>query len=216
MVLGWHAVAYLIFYVGVSFEVLIHGLDDGIDRPQTIADIWEDLLILHKLQHGTFPLSILAMERDMIGHRITRFRWDNGLLFQLWPDRARRIVPMPDQRASLVRQMHEVLGHFGIRMTHSMLHGQYWWICMYEKMAAYIGRCEVCDLFRSSFYTLLPQLQPLPIMGLGYRWLLDFARPLVVTSRGAKYVLVIVEHLASELSLLLYPKTLQSWLRSPF
>ena len=31
-------------------------------------------------------------------------------------------------------------------------------------------------------------------MGLGYRWLLDFARLLVVTPRGAKYVLVMLEH----------------------
>ena len=31
-------------------------------------------------------------------------------------------------------------------------------------------------------------------MGLGYRWLLDFAGPLVVTPRRAKYMLVMVEH----------------------
>ena len=31
-------------------------------------------------------------------------------------------------------------------------------------------------------------------MDLGYRWSLDFAGPLVVTPRGAKYLLVIVEH----------------------
>ena len=31
-------------------------------------------------------------------------------------------------------------------------------------------------------------------MGLGYHWVVDFAWPLVATSRGAKYVLVMVEH----------------------
>ena len=72
---------------------------------------------------------------------------------------------------------------------------------MYQHMGAYVGRCEVCDQIRSSFNTLSPQLQPLPIIGLGYRWSLDFAGPLVVTSRGAKYVLVMVEHFSKWIKL---------------
>jgi hypothetical protein len=66
--------------------------------------------------------------------------------------------------------------------------------CMDQQVAAYVGRCEVCDRVRSSFSILSPQLQPLSIMGLGYRWSLDFAGPLVAIPRGAKYVLVMVEH----------------------
>jgi hypothetical protein len=88
------------------------------------------------------------------------------MLFRLWSDGTRCIVPRPDQRAFLVRQMHEELGHFGVRMTHSMSRGQYWWTNMYQQVAAYVGRCEVCDRVRSSFNTLSPQLQPLPIMRL--------------------------------------------------
>ena len=155
---SWHAAAYLTLFSGASVEIPIQGSDDETDRPQAIADIWEDLPVLHKLQQGTFPLSISAMERDRIGHRITRFRWESGLLFRLWPDGTRRIVPRPDQRASLVRQVHEELGHFGIRMTHSMLRDQYWWTDMYQQVATYVGRCEVCDRVRSSFNTLSPQL----------------------------------------------------------
>ena len=120
----------------------------------------EDLPVLHKLQHGTFPLSISAMERFRIGHQLTKFCWESSLLFRLWPNGTRLIVPRHDQMASLVRQVHEELGHFGIHMTHSMLFGQYWWTNM-----------------------------ALPITILGYRWSLNFVRLLVVTSRGAKYVL---------------------------
>ena len=167
---GWHAAAYLTLFSSAAVEVPIQGSDDETDRPQAIADIWEDLPVLHKLQHGTFPLSTSAMERDRIGHRITRFCWENGMLFRLWSDGTRRIVPRPDQRASLVQQVHKELGHFGVRRTHSMLRGQYWWADMYQQVAAYVGRCEVCDRVRSSFNTLSPQLQPLLIMGLGYRW----------------------------------------------
>ena len=72
---------------------------------------------------------------------------------------------------------------------------------MYHKVAAYVERCEVYDRVRSSFNTLSPQLQPLPIMGLGYHWSLDFAGPLVVTSHGTKYVLVMVEHFSKWIKL---------------
>ena len=65
---------------------------------------------------------------------------------------------------------------------------------MYPQLVAYVGRCEVCDRVKSSFKTLSPCLQPLSIMRLGYCWSLDFAGPLVVMPRGAKYVLVMVEH----------------------
>ena len=122
---GWHAAAYLTLFSGAVIEVPIQGLHDKTDRPQAIADISEDLPVLQKLQQGTFPSSTLAMERDMIGHRITRFCWENGLLFRLWSDGTRRIVYRLDQRAFLVRQVHEEFGHFGIRMTHLMLRGQY-------------------------------------------------------------------------------------------
>ena len=80
---GWHAAIYLTLFFGAAVEVPIQGSDNETDLPQAIADIWEDLSILHKLQQGTFPSSTSAMERDRIGHRISRFRLENGLLFRL-------------------------------------------------------------------------------------------------------------------------------------
>ena len=40
-------------------------------------------------------------------------------------------------------------------------------------------------------------LQPLPIMDLGYRWSLDFARPLPIIKRHNKYVLMMIEHFSN-------------------
>ena len=88
--------------------------DEEPDKAQVVSDVWEDVPVLHKLQHGIFPPTLSAMERDRVGHRIGRFRWDNGLLFRVWPDGTRRIVSRHDQRASLVRHVHEDLGHFGV------------------------------------------------------------------------------------------------------
>ena len=93
--------------------------------------MWEDLAVLHKLQQGTFLSPICVIEGDKISHRVARFRCDNGLLFLMWPHGVRSIVPRPNQRDSLVRQVHVELGHFGVRRTHSMLRNQYWWTDMY-------------------------------------------------------------------------------------
>jgi hypothetical protein len=58
-----------------------------------------------------------------------------------------------------------------------------------------------CDRVRASFNAPMPQLQPLSIMGLGYRWSLDFAGPLPVTPRHNKYVLVMIEHFSKWIEL---------------
>ena len=135
--------------VWVSIYVPDQATDEEPDKAQVVSDVWEDVPVLHKLQHGILPPALSAMERDRVGHRIARFRWENGLLFRVWPDGTRRIVPRPDQRASLVRQVHGDLGHFGVRRTHSMLRSQYWWTGMYQQVAMYLSRCEVCDRVRS-------------------------------------------------------------------
>ena len=152
------------------------------------------------------------MERDRISHRVARFRWDNDLLFRVWSDGVRHIVPRSNQRASLLRQMHEELGHFGVRMTHTMLRNQYWWTGMYQQVATYVSRCEVCDQVRSIFNTFSALLRHLPIMGLSYRSSLDFSGPLVVTPRGTKYVSVMVEHFSKWIELVALPQNSQSWL----
>ncbi|OAE30677.1 hypothetical protein AXG93_1422s1010 [Marchantia polymorpha subsp. ruderalis] len=63
-----------------------------------------------------------------------------------------------------------------------------------------VSRCMVCDRVRASFNAPTPELHPLPIMGLGYRWSLDFAGPLPLTTRHHRYVLVMMEHSPSGLS----------------
>ncbi len=209
---GWHASSYLAWMEGNSSQVVGETTGDDVDEdseqrgPRITTDVWKDQGVLYRLQHGQFLPNTLSQERDRIVHRMARFHWEGDLMFRRWPDGTRRVVPRPEQRLQLIRQVHEDLGHFGVRRTHSMLRGQYWWVGMQKEVATYVGRCEVCDRVRSSFNTLSPQLQPLPIMGLGYRWSLDFAGPLMTTSRGSKYVLVMVEHFSKWIELVALPQ----------
>ncbi len=47
---------------------------------------------------------------------------------------------------------------------------------------------------QASFNAPTPQLQPLPIMGLGYQWSLDFTSPLSLTRQHNRYVLDMIKH----------------------
>ncbi|OAE33903.1 hypothetical protein AXG93_1658s1110 [Marchantia polymorpha subsp. ruderalis] len=57
----------------------------------------------------------------------------------------------------------------------------------------------------ASFNAPTPELHPLHIMALGYRWSLDFAGPLTLTVRHHWYVLVMVEHFSKWIELVALP-----------
>jgi len=77
---------------------------------------------------------------------------------------------------------------------------------MNQQVDTYLDRCEACDHVRLIFNTLSPQLKPLPLMGLGYGWSLNFASPLTNTSQSAKYIFVMVEHFGKWIELIKFPQ----------
>jgi hypothetical protein len=58
---GWHSVACVTLFSGTTVKVPIQSSDDETNRPQAIANIHEDLPVLHNLHQGTFPFSTSAM-----------------------------------------------------------------------------------------------------------------------------------------------------------
>ncbi len=76
---------------------------------------------------------------------------------------------------------------------------------MHTDVQRLVSHCMVCDRVRASFNAPIPQLHPFPIMGLGYRWSLDFAGPLPLTVRHNRYVLVMVEHFSKWIELVPSP-----------
>ncbi len=76
---------------------------------------------------------------------------------------------------------------------------------MHTNVQRFVSRCMVCDRVRASFNAPTPQLHPMPIMGLGYRWSLDFVGPLPLMERHNRYVLVMVEHFSKWIELVPSP-----------
>lgn len=175
-----------------------------LEEPQycaPIADPWTDQAMLGLLHTGAIDPTLARKERDRVVHRAARFLWHNDKLYRLWRQGSgtvthRRLVPPPDQRGQLIAHAHEAMGHYGVARTAHLLRLHYWWPQLYTHVKTFVQSCEVCDRVRSGFNAPMATLHPLPIMGLGYRWSLDYAGPFgpTPTERGNRYVLVMVEH----------------------
>jgi len=72
---------------------------------------------------------------------------------------------------------------------------------MQLQVQQFVSRCILCDQVWASFNAPTLHLQPLPIMGLGYWWSLDFVGPLSLTPWHNQYVLVMIEHFSKLLEL---------------
>jgi hypothetical protein len=202
---GWHCSTFLCLLVmhGNSIEEATVAMvdEDGGEEFGSAKDIFEDVDVMKYLKEGEVKATWSTKERDWILQRAKRFVWERTHLLRLWPDGTKKVVPIPKERVKLIKHAHEDLGHFGVQRTYSLLQIHYWWRGIQQQVQALVARCVVCDRVRGSFNAPMPHLQPLPIMGLGYRWSLDFAGPVPVTPRHNKYVLVMIEHFSKWIEL---------------
>jgi hypothetical protein len=217
MVPGWHASAFLCWLseassseghltscAGQSGDG--QSVDPDVQEEDTDQqDVHVDAQVMAFLRTGEVPSTVGAKERDRVLQRAKRYRLEGRHVLRVWKDGKVRVVPPPARRVPLVRHAHEELGHFGVKRTYSLLRGQYWWRGMHAQVQQLVARCMVCDRVRASFNAPTPHLHPLPIMGLGYRWSVDFAGPLPLTVRHHRYVLVMVEHFSKWIELVALP-----------
>jgi len=105
-------------------------------------------------------------------------------------------VPPPDQRSVVVLLAHADNGHLGRDRTHAMVTQNYYWSGMWSTVAQALKTCSQCDRVRASFDRKVNVMQPLPLMGLFYKFLVDVAVMLPTSAYGFKHVLVIVEALS--------------------
>ena len=57
-----------------------------------------------------------------------------------------------------------------------------------------IQACNPCARVKAGFRESGKELQPLPVRGLGYRWGVEFVRPLPKTKANNTYVMVCIKH----------------------
>ncbi len=83
-------------------------------------DIWEDAVCLELLKDGSLPDKVKLEESKKARKRVINYCWKEQKLYFKG-----LLVPRPEERRSLVSQMHEDLGHFGEHRTLAEICQQY-------------------------------------------------------------------------------------------
>jgi len=86
------------------------------------VDIWEDTDCLMFLKEGVLPNAVDYEGAKRIKKRASNYCWKEQKLFF-----KALLVPKYEERVSLVRQMHEDLGHFGEQWTLAEVRRKYFW-----------------------------------------------------------------------------------------
>lgn len=192
--------------------------EEARQRPRSGRDIWLDSNAMELIQAGKIAeprLELLsAQERERVVRRSKAYRWlpgspgaqshglwGPGVLLRQMGAQEWKAVPPPVARAELVRKMHEEVGHFGRRRTTCMVMLSYWWPGLYQTVRDCVQQCQRCHQVRAVFNAQRPQLQPLPISCMFYRWHVDLFGPCPKSTRGNSYVLVAIEALSKHCEL---------------
>jgi len=144
-------------------------------------DIWEDTDYLTLLKEGVLPDAVDFEESKRIRKRASNYCWKEQKLFF-----KALFVPKPEERVSLVRRMHEDLGHFGEQRTLAKIRRRYFWHNRTADVKAVIRGCQQCQLVRSSSSIRSgdEQLKSIHVYDLFHRVALDTAGPLPETKSG--------------------------------
>ena len=169
------------------------------------GDAWSDGPLISFLRSRQLPSNISDSEARRIRRRAARYRWQGDQLVIVGMDGRSRVVPRPADRGELVRKMHEQSGHWGVRRTCALLLHSFWWRGVKEDVANTVKHCTACDRVKASFTSQPPELNPLPIGGLFYRWGVDLCGPFTETDGGNRYVMVCVEHFSKFIVLIPLP-----------
>ena len=173
------------------------------------VDIYNDAVAMHYLRHRIRPDNVSRKDFDRAQHRARAFTFQHGKLYRRLRDGLGGVqylhVPPPENRDAIVTRIHEHYKHFGIHRTADQVSSSYWWPSLYADVRRIVRACSLCDRNRAGFLMKDPQLHPLPIKGLFYRFGIDLAGPLPKSSRGHVYAMIVIDHFSKFLTLIPLP-----------
>jgi DNA polymerase III alpha subunit len=77
---------------------------------------------------------------------------------------------------------------------------------MFGQVQLEVAACTACNQAKASFEVKDPQLKPLSIMDMFYRWGVDLCKMPVTSKDGNNYVVVMIEHFTKWVELVLIPE----------
>ncbi len=164
---------------------------EGHGVKSSYIDIWEDADCLTLLKEGALPDAVDLEKNKRIRKRASNYCWKEQKLFF-----KALLVPKLEEKVSLIKRMHEDLGHFGEQRTLVEIRRRYFWHNRTVDVKAVIRGCQQCQLVKSSgnIQSGDEQLKSIPVCDLFHRVALDTAGPLLETKSGNRYILVAIDH----------------------
>ncbi len=170
-----------------------------------VTEIWDDQNTLYYVAERAYKQHWDVNEKQRVQKRSKQYLFFNSTLYRLMSDGSVRMIPKPAVRAELIKRTHEWTGHWGEKRTLSLLCNNHWWRGMSTQVREHVRNCPECDRSKATFNVRTPQLQPLPIGGMFYRWGVDLFGPVEVSKYGNRYVMVAIEHYGKHIELVPIP-----------
>jgi hypothetical protein len=100
------------------------------------------------LESLTFPPNTNHRERKLLKLRAQKFLLRNGKLFRKATRQFhdREVVLLKDRQQSILRELHDDLGHRGTRETYGRVILRYWWPSLLDTVQSYVKSCLLCQL----------------------------------------------------------------------
>src|SRR3569833_1589475 len=188
----------------------------GGEGAKSLTDIWEDVHCLQVLWSGKSDPAWSDKEQERVRRRSLAYRFEDGVLLRRLGNGEEKVVPPPAEREGVVQLVHEETGHWGEKRTVHLLKRTYWWAGMYESVRRGVAGSHQCDRTKAAFAKEMSVMQSLPIMGMGYRWSLDFAGPLITARSKKRFVLIGIEHFSKWCEVWALPSKLSTWVAEAF
>ena len=166
-----------------------------------LKDPYNDQALLTYLRIGEiiYPHELSSYERTLLRKRVMKragnYYCDDGdeiYKAATGPTDVQRRVPRPEERASIIYDHHDELGHQGINKTYTTLQLRFFWPGMLEEIQRHIRACDKCKVQKLQ---LMKQnvLRPLPVVGIWHRVHIDCMGPYPTTAAGNKYIVLAVD-----------------------
>jgi transposase InsO family protein len=159
--------------------------------PEEEIDYEDELKVIY-----TYLNCILQEISKKLSAKSKHYYIDNGYLYRKVGGIDLRMVKIPyrQERASVLQEVHDGHGHFGIHSTWSILYRNYWWPGAYQDMKSFIQGCHVCQIYAVAPLNPSPyQGKSVNVLDIFQQFSIDYVGPLPVTKSGSKYILVCVE-----------------------
>ena len=160
-------------------------------------DVPENMSVLQRGDDTLKPLFakvVEGVEGNYVGK--TMFSVHQGLLYAVGDGRTRLVIPASCR--PLVMHLAHTLpwaGHLGRHKTFLRTSSRFFWPSMYTDIQRYCTTCPTCQKTCSARKSDRAFLQPLPVISTPFRRIaMDIVGPLVKSSGGHQYILVVCDY----------------------